>query len=189
MDFDLPITTEKMAKSYFTSMGCSHFHMAREYPARYDEYKKFGITQETERLWKFDSFEMMYKAIWLNGNEETTHILHSSMADLACSLDTEYVYEKMLAATHRVLKTTPDGFRFIVAETVVGRNDYIARSGFIYHTYDLGRPDLAKEFALLSLKLAAADDVPHARDINNNQSERIRQVVLKCKSIREELNI
>jgi hypothetical protein len=35
--FDKPIQNIQQAKEYFLAMGCSHFHMGREYPERYTD--------------------------------------------------------------------------------------------------------------------------------------------------------
>jgi hypothetical protein len=46
--YEIPIKTVEQAKEYFREMGCSHFHMGREAPNRYDEYKGLNISKEME---------------------------------------------------------------------------------------------------------------------------------------------
>jgi hypothetical protein len=46
------IKNVREAKKYFFACGCSHFHMAREYPERYSEYTKLGVIKEQENQWK-----------------------------------------------------------------------------------------------------------------------------------------
>ena len=48
------IQTIEDAKRYFQSMGCSHFHMSREYPERYTEYEALEITKAQETEWRQD---------------------------------------------------------------------------------------------------------------------------------------
>lgn len=50
--FTEPIRSVEQAKEYFISMGCSHFHMVREYPERYEEYRRLNITKQTETEWR-----------------------------------------------------------------------------------------------------------------------------------------
>ncbi len=48
------ITNLKEAKKYYMELSCSHFHMAREYPERYSEYKKQLISKEKEEQWTLE---------------------------------------------------------------------------------------------------------------------------------------
>ena len=58
--FDKPIKTVEQAKEYFGAMGCSHFHMGREFPQRYDEYRKLNIPKQTETEWQKEQFDEYY---------------------------------------------------------------------------------------------------------------------------------
>ena len=48
MEFNKPLTTLEDAKRYYQAMGCSHFHMAREYPEPYQEYRTLKIAESVE---------------------------------------------------------------------------------------------------------------------------------------------
>ncbi len=51
------------ARLFFTSFGCSHFHMAREYPDRYEEYQKIRISENQENLWKKEYLDSEYSLL------------------------------------------------------------------------------------------------------------------------------
>lgn len=42
------------AKNYYFEMSCSHFHMYREYPKKYSEYRKLLVSKELEEQWTME---------------------------------------------------------------------------------------------------------------------------------------
>jgi hypothetical protein len=44
------------AESFFLSMGCSYFHMEREFPEQYAQYRSLSIPDETETKWRRKKF-------------------------------------------------------------------------------------------------------------------------------------
>jgi hypothetical protein len=186
---DTTITSVELAKKYFVSMGCSHFHMAREYPERYDEYRGMEIPKDTEQQWKKEIFQQLYNKLMLEGNKGEVSRSHSYMEELVHSINTDAAYDKMLIATKQTLKVTPDGDRIVVAETIIGRQENIYRSGLIYHSFDRGRRDHAKEFAELSILLAKSDNKPESLALIGRSEERIERAISTCKSIQKELGL
>lgn len=63
MDLNQTIEHIDEAKTFYWRMGCSHFHMAREYPERYAEYKALAIRSETEAAWRQELADQMYTQI------------------------------------------------------------------------------------------------------------------------------
>jgi hypothetical protein len=159
--FDKSINTIEEAKDFFLSMGCSSFHMSREYPERYDEYKKMKITEAWENEWRQESFEIHVKKLF-EVNEvsdfSTLWAIHSSMTELFRQLKTTDTLKKMLVATQYIREKVPLKDMVIVAETINGRISPTYRDGLIYLSYELQCPSLAKEFAELSLHFATFGD-------------------------------
>ena len=62
-DGNEPITTIDMAKEFFVSMGCNGFHMCREYPQRYEEFKALNISKDVMKSWRKEQQETLYKQI------------------------------------------------------------------------------------------------------------------------------
>ena len=56
-----PINNIEQARKYFIAMGCSHFHMTREYPQRAKEYIELDIDPEIESKWRKEEFEKKQK--------------------------------------------------------------------------------------------------------------------------------
>ena len=69
--FEEPIVTVEQAKEYFMKMGCSHFHMAREFPQRYEEYKQLEITKQVEINWILERFNEHYVALFENTDKDS----------------------------------------------------------------------------------------------------------------------
>jgi len=62
--FDEPIQIIRQTKEFFRVMGCYDYHMWREFPQRYDEYKQLNISKQTESEGKknnlmYDLFESL----------------------------------------------------------------------------------------------------------------------------------
>jgi hypothetical protein len=151
---DEPIKNIQQAKEYFIAMGCSHFHMAREYPHRYEEYKQFNITKQMESEWRMEQLEDYYKNIMEDDSSNPLWIVHSNMSELTEILKTDITLIKMLEATKHIQDKVPLIDRVIVSETINGRRYREARSGLIYLAYDLNRIQIAKSFVELSFHFA-----------------------------------
>ena len=180
--FDKPIRSIDDAKYYFKQMGCSHFHMAREYTDRYKEYKLLNISKQTEIEWKLEQLDEYYKRIMVE-NDDNLWIVHSSMDDLVETLKNEYALGKILEVTRFIREKVPLNDRVIVSETINGRSDRKYRSGLIYLSYDLKNISAAKEFAELSLH--------YATYIENKtrEKERCCRATYLCNAITEELKL
>jgi hypothetical protein len=149
--FDEPIKTVNQAKEYFKAMGCSHMHMAREYPQRYDEYKQLNISKQTETEWRKERFDEYYISIMENTDDSLLWNLHSRMYDLFEVLKTETALIKMLEVTQFIRDKVPLRDRVIVAETINGRTARECRRGLIYLAYDMNNIPIAETFVELSL--------------------------------------
>ena len=187
--FDTPIGSIEQAKEYFRSMGCSHFHMAREFPERYNEYKKLNIPQQTELTWRIERFDEIYSAIMENKNNERLWWLHSELYDLYRDIKTDNELIKILEATKHIRNKVPMRERVIVAETINGRPTGLkttrqARSGLIYMSYDLGNIIAAKEFVELSLHFSN----PNSLELIGMRV-RCQKSIYLCLDIKNELGL
>jgi hypothetical protein len=90
MDFSTTtLETLESAKEFFQAMGCSAFHMSRDYPVRYAEYLKLDVPKEKQLEWIRDSVAQAAASL----NSTTTkpsHLwhIHCSMEELVQSLGT-----------------------------------------------------------------------------------------------------
>ncbi|MBQ7045863.1 MAG: hypothetical protein IJN65_05155 [Clostridia bacterium] len=62
-DGNMPITTMDKAKEFYIAMSCNGFHMCREYPERYDEFKALNISKKTTEKWRKAEVKRLYKKI------------------------------------------------------------------------------------------------------------------------------
>jgi len=177
--FDKPITSIQQAKEYFQSMGCSHFHMCREYPQRYEEYKQFKISKQIELEWITERFDEFYSSIIENKQDITLWSVHSIMDDLFVNLKTDIALKKLLEVTQHIRNVVPLNDRVLVSETINGRSDRRYRNGLIYLTYDLKTISAAKEFVELSLHFAT-----YFEDF-----DRCQRSTKLCNDIRNELKL
>jgi hypothetical protein len=181
--FDEPITTIQQAKDFFRAMGCSHFHMDREYPGRANEYRRLHISKQTEKEWMQEQFDEYYVSIVENTNSVPLWSLHSSMYDLLLSIKTDAALLKMLEVTRQMRDKVPMKDRIIVAETINGRTVRSARQGLIYVSYDWSKIPAAKEFVDLSLHFSQYDEK------ENRGFERCQKAIKLCNDIKLELGL
>jgi len=181
--FDNPIYTIQQAKSFFRAMGCSHFHMDREYPNRAKEYYRLRISKQMEKEWTQEKFDEHYAKIMKNSDVNSLWILHSAMEDLLTSIKSQSALVKMLEVTKFISDKVPLEDRVIVAETINGRTVRSARQGLIYLAYDWNNIPVAKEFADLSLHFSKYDEQ------KNRGYERCMSAIKLCNEIRRELRL
>lgn len=152
--FGKPISTIEHAREFFVAMGSSGFHMSREYPERYDEYKKLNIPKDLEIEWRQQQVDVLLTEMMMTEDYSTLWMTHSSMAELVGQLRTPDFLGKILQATEYIRDKVPLEDRVMASETINGRQDRRYRSGLIYLSYDLQNPSVAKEFAVLSIHFA-----------------------------------
>ena len=181
--FEESIRTIEQAKEFFKTMGCSHFHMDREFPERHQEYKLLNISKQIEVEWKEEKFDKYYLDIMESNDNSSLWNSHSRMYDLFESLKTNTALIKMLEATKHMHDKVPLKDRVIVAETINGRGMREFRRGLIYSAYDLKNIAAAKEFVELSLHFATY----HER--SNRGLERSQRAIELCNEIMLELGL
>jgi hypothetical protein len=181
--FDKPITTLEQAKVFFRAMGCSHFHMDREYPDRSKEYDGLKISRQTEKEWIQEQFNEFYASIMENADANSLWKLHANMADLLPTLRSQTALVKMLEVTQFISDKVPLKDRIIVAETINGRTARIFRQGLIYWAHDWKNKPAAKAFAELSLHFAQFDEK------ENRGYERSKQAIELCNAIKRRLRL
>jgi len=144
------------AKEFFQMMGCSHFHMEREYPQRHKEYQNLSISKRMEREWTYEAFtEHIDKLLSPDTDPSKLWRIHSQAESLAQNLRTEDAVERLYEVTMRIANRLPAFSKVIVAETINGRGFVKYRhTGLIFLSYHLGRLDLAKGFAEISQTLS-----------------------------------
>jgi hypothetical protein len=182
--FEEPIKTIQQAKEFFQAMGCSGFHMYREYPNRYKEYERLHISKQTETEWRKEEFDKYYVSIMGNTDPDSLWMLYSSMESLLYSLKAETTLLKMLEVTQFMRDKVPLKDRVVVAETINGRTAREARMGLIYLAHDWNNIPVAKEFVELSLHFSA---YYAGQDIVG--IERCRKAVKLCNDIKLELRL
>ena len=178
-----PIESIQQAKIYFMDMGCSHFHMAREYPQRYEEYTKMNISKEQETEWGMEQFNEYYTDIMEDKCDTSLWIVHSRMYDLINNSKTDFVLDKVLEATEHIRDKVPFKERIIVSETINGRGERQVRTGLIYLSYDLNYIAVAKNFMELSFHFSSYYEG------KSMDFQRCQEALRICNCIKAELNL
>lgn len=164
-------------------MGCSHFHMFREYPTRSAEYDRLRIPKETEKEWTQEQFDEYYAQIMENAPGTCLWVLHSSMESLLYTLHSQDALMKMLEVTQFMRDLVPVEDWIIVAETILGRTVRSARQGLIYTAYDWKNKPAAKAFVELAFHFAKYDEQ------HNRGYERCVDAIKLCFDIRTQLGL
>lgn len=181
--FNEPIINIQQAKDFYKAMGCSHFHMDREFPERYTEYRQLNISKQTEAAWRKEQFGEYYVNIMQNSDPSLLWNLHSRMYDLFEVLKTDTELIKMLEVTKFIRDKVPLIDRVIVAETINGRKMRQFHDGLIYSAYYLGNIRVAKEFVELSLHFAKYNEK------ENRGIKRHQEAITLSNDIKLELGI
>jgi hypothetical protein len=185
MDFTgIHIDSIDQAKEYFKEMGCSHFHMSREYPERYDEYIDLHIPIYLETEWINESVNELLERIHdFNTKKNDLWWLHSRQENLVQSLKTVEALQSILEATEFILDKLPDKDKLFVAETINGRTKIKCRGGPIFLAYDLKQKFIARRLAVISTDL-----INSAKKKNVDQT-RCDEAMSTCIKIQKKLGI
>ncbi len=180
MDFSTTtIDTIDRAREYFQAMGCSSFHMSREYPDRYDEYCRLAVPNETEREW---TYEAVAQAAARLGSTTTKPSelwqIHSRMEDLVQQLKTVDSLRQIYEATEKIAPRLPKRSKHLVAETIIGRSRIKYRSGLVFLAYELNEKATSQRLSEI-----AADLSTSARD-SGTEPERCQVALDTCAEIR-----
>lgn len=182
-NFNESITTIERAKTFFRAMECNSYHMAREFSARYDEYKALGISKETERAWIQERFHEYHAGLVSGqGFKEPWHKYHR-MYELFEVLKTPEGLRKMLMAAEAMRDYIPMNERSMIAETIHGVASRVARSGMIYKSYDMGDIPAAQSFAELCLYFATYEGT------DDRHRNRAKKAFDLCNEIKRELGL
>ena len=180
MKCDEPITSVDSAKRYFQSMGCSHFHMSREIPQRYTEYRGLKIPKSKETEWtreemlsaleRLQSDDTSRKELWAIHSAVTTLLLEGKFHD-----QLESLFDASLSI-EGVIRSQRD--RLLVAETIVGRQDIQYRPGLVFGSHNSSREDLAARFAGLASTLT---DKPFVAPDEEDRRQRLLSALEKTR--------
>ncbi len=181
---DVEITQLEDARRFFQEMGCSHFHMSREYPEKYEQYRTFLIPEQIESKWRQESiYQTKDKLLDSATPKGDLWFMHSQVAELAeVQKSTETliaIWEATKSIFHRL--SPKDGL--LVAETINGRKEIRYQDGLIFLAAKLNRPDIAAELVAISLSLSQEAkkqrvDIP-----------RCDKAITKCQIIQKKLNL
>lgn len=184
-----PVRDLQSAEAYFRAMGCSHFFMSREYPDRYDEYRRLGVSKATETAWTRAVCDETLDGIlgWGSAEREKLWWQHSYAAELAAELRDLAVVRKLREATEHMIPLVPPSTRILVAETLVGRGG-TGRDpdGPILLARKLGDLPLARALAGLVPRFC---DAPTAPTGGPPIAERRAKVLSRLTDLRARLNL
>lgn len=171
---------------FFKSYGCSHFHMAREYPKQYSEYRTIVPNNELEKLWIFQECERNFTEVVNlieSGVDADLGLRISSMIDLV-DLDGSEIWVAKLTEFVAQTKTKLDELAgLIIAESILGRAASISNGGLIHLAIRLKLSDCAKRLHEIAKYLAEV-----VRE-NNALSRRASQVLNRNEQIREKFSL
>lgn len=183
-----PIRSIEDAREFFFYMDCSLFQMGREYPERYEEYKKLSIPDQTENEWRRQVFDETCSSIRSNPDHGSLWMIHARLYDLYEALAGDDELMKILDVTKYIRNRLPPDDRVIVAETINGRGRRQDRDGLIYMAYDSGNLAAAKEFAGLSLELSRYNEENKWKFWDKRRARNQRATDL-CRDIMNELGL
>lgn len=143
---DAPIRTQEEARAFFMAMGCQHMHMARDYPASYEEYRALGIEKQTEDAWRCEALDKAIADLATDEGKLELWMKHGHMCQLTLNIRSDTLRRTQVvhaaAATYE-LRTRASHFdRVLIAENILGRATY-RDDGMIFAARSLDLPDIA----------------------------------------------
>ncbi len=156
MTTDRELKTLEEAKSYFISMGCSHFHLDREDFKLAKKYRSLNISSETESKWRREEFERKLKNDF-NKDQPELGFAFSNLADM--SETTDYYLEQLADLTNQIIGNISNSQIGITLSTIAGRNSSNTQGGLIEKAYKIQRIDLGQIFIKHALNLIDRADI------------------------------
>jgi hypothetical protein len=168
----MTFTTERIhdleqAKKYFIAMGCSHFHMFREYPQRAKEYQALDIDPQIESEWIKEEFEKTLENFHTVQPSEYGSYLKRLNSIIERK---EFYLEKLLELVIKIQEKLPFEQIGDVLSSLIGNDGTKSKGGLIQKSYDLQRKDLAGKFyaqVKLLFKKAADNSIKLTFDYGN----------------------
>lgn len=151
MEFNKPIVTLEQARCFFKGMGCSGFHMSREYPDRYNEYRQLNIGRETENLWRQEVIDKLYDTLMQKGGDELT--LGSYLEYVEDSGTCDNIIKAFNVVNKYYKSLSPLGMIVIVEDLYGSRAPY--PRGCIFIAHKLGLFEVENQFKNLSMKMVS----------------------------------
>ena len=140
-----PILNLEQAKRFFIKMGCSHFHMVREYPDKYNAYKAF-VSDELESKWTKEEFERRVAETLFTPRQEIGEWYHWKIASIIQQDHGDFYLETILKLTADIKEIIPPDQLKYMLSAIVGTDGSPAHGGLIDKSCQLGRLDLAQQY-------------------------------------------
>ena len=152
------------ARRIFEAYDGSLYHMMRDYPDRWGEYRDLKIDKQRERQWRREMITKLSDRL-LNPATDAKELwwLHSRLESICTAIDDVESVLKIYEVILRIAGRLPLEDGIIVAETINGHGYqsfatglpvYTNKTGLIYLAVKHGLRDVAQELADYSMSLA-----------------------------------
>jgi hypothetical protein len=131
-DWENGIRSLEDAEAYFKAMGGSGFHMCREYPKRYEEYRELQVGEELERKWRGENLSRALSglSVW-GGTPADLWPEYVRAVDLLRNDCDPEAAARLLCVTEVLLGRFDDQGRLIAAESILGEGPKGHRAGLV----------------------------------------------------------
>jgi hypothetical protein len=142
--------TLEEVKAFYISMGCSEFHMCRENPNSYGEFKALHINPDILEEWKQEEILKYFERI--EQPSDDAWIIHSKIIDLLNSTISkkEENAESLIRVMAKLVEDVSKKSAILIAENMVGRASDLHDGGFHYLS---GKDNLIKQGFLYCTKM------------------------------------
>lgn len=157
--------TLEEAKEFFVSMGCSSFHMCRENPNLYEEFRNLQINFDILETWKQEQLIKYFKLLE-HPNDDSWNI-HSRIIDLlnnTTSKKNENA-EKLIKVMERLVGAISKKSAILIAENMAGRTSDFHDGGFCFLS---GQNLLIKQGYIYCSKMLDFDCTEYDNDISED---------------------
>ncbi len=163
--FTDPIDTIEKARAFYVAMGCNGYHMWKEYPDRWEEFRKLNIPRPLQEEWRLEEFER-FRDLIQDAPDAARWTLFSAMVDL--SDGSRAAFDDLLDVAKVLHRHISSSEQVIVAEIMLGSSALKQRDGVVLEADDLGHPDLARSFLDIVEQLLS-DAMPDGKYITSQR--------------------
>ena len=122
----------QMARDYYISCGCSHFHMSREDPDYYTRYCALGIPRHVEQEWLSTCFDAAYSKVSSETHKARIPMQFAELMELLMEYYNTPPIDRVITLLKDLRIPTGADNDMLIAEEIIGRNEPEYRNSFLF---------------------------------------------------------
>jgi hypothetical protein len=191
--WDEPIKNVSDARRLFEAYDGSPYHMMRDEPDRWGEYRELKIDHALEHQWRREMITKLGDEL-LNPATKAKELwwLHSRLEKICTDVNDAESVLKIYEVTRRITGRLPLQEGILVAETINGRQFYSTETGRTEHRYDNGLIYLAMKHGLRDVAQGLADHSMSLAQLAKSRKvdvARAEEAMERCRAVKNHFRL